>query len=116
LLEAGALPQSEVMVRELRNDVSTWRTAVQEIFGELSKKPERAVRASLRSRLDAMLGRLEACIEEAFNNAQNGAISEIDSRNLYRLLGVYRGMSEALVDFAGQVGRIRWARLREERF
>ena len=116
LLEAGALPQSEVMVRELRNDVSTWRTAVQEIFGELSKKPERAVRASLRSRLDAILGRLEACIEEAFNNAQDGAISEIDSRNLYRLLGVHRGMSEALVDFAGQVGRIRWARLREERF
>ena len=116
LLEAGALPQSELMVRELRNDVSTWRTAVQEIFGELSKKPERAVRASLRSRLDAMLGRLEACIEEAFNNVQDGAISEIDSRNLYRLLGVHRGMSEALVEFAVQVGRIRWARLREERF
>jgi uncharacterized membrane protein YccC len=116
LLEAGPLPQSQLLVRELQKDVITWRTALQEIFGEFSKKPERAVAATLRSRLNAMLRRLEACIEEAFNKAQDGVISEKESKNLYRLLGAHRGMSEALVDFAGQVGRIRWARLREERF
>ena len=110
------MPQSELLVRELRNHVSTWRTAVQDIFGELSKKPERAVRASLRFELDAMIGRLEACIEEAFNNAQDGAISEEESKNMFLLLGAHRGVSEALVAFAGHAGCIRWARLREERF
>ena len=116
LLEADALPQSELLGRELENDVNTWRIAVQDIFGELSKKPERKVRASARSRLDAMLGRLEARIEEAFNNVQDGAISVEESKNMFLLLGAHRGVSEALVSFAGHASHISWAQLREERF
>ncbi len=116
LLEAGASPQSELLVRELRADVRTWRIAVQEIFGETSKKPERLVAASLRSRLDAMLLRLETRIDEALNNAADGAISEEEVKNMFLLLGAHRGVSEALVAFAGHVGRIHWDLLREERF
>jgi hypothetical protein len=35
---------------------------------------------------------------------------------MYRLLGAHRGVSEALVAFAGQVPSIDWSRLREARF
>jgi len=116
LFEADASPQSELLVQELRTDVRTWRAAVQEIFGGLSKKPERVVGDSLRSRLAAMLVRLEARIEEAFNNAQDGAVSEEEGKNLYLLLGAHRGVSEALVDFASKTAGIDWTRLREARF
>ena len=39
-----------------------------------------------------------------------------DGESFYRLLEAFRGVSEALVYFAGQTGRIRWVRLGEERF
>ena len=37
-------------------------------------------------------------------------------KNMYRLLGAHRGLSEALVDFAKRVAPIDWASLREARF
>ena len=39
-----------------------------------------------------------------------------DEEKFYRLLGAYRAVSEALVDYAGDTADINWARWREERF
>lgn len=116
LLEADALRQSKKLVRELMTDVRRWRVGVQEIFGRLTDKPEKAEVGELRYRLDAVLGRLEGRIEELMDNLQDGGISEEESENMYRLLGAHRGVSEALVDFSRQAVGIDWVRLREERF
>jgi len=45
-----------------------------------------------------------------------GAVQCKEGESFYRLLEAFRGVSEALVYFAGQTGRIRWVRLGEERF
>jgi hypothetical protein len=116
LLEAGGFRQSDVLVRELLADVRRWRVAVQEILGKLADKPESAEAAALQSRLDAVLVRFEARIREALDRIDAAKFSAEESGNMYRLLGAHRGVSEALVNFAGKTVGIDWARLREERF
>ena len=116
LTAAGVLRQSDVLVRELLADVRRWRVGVQEIFGQLSEKPETVEIASLQSRLDVVLVRLEARIREALNRMDAAKVSAEESGNMYRLLGAHRGVSEALVNFASKTTGIDWARLREERF
>jgi uncharacterized membrane protein YgaE (UPF0421/DUF939 family) len=116
LTEAGVLHQSDLLVRELLADVRRWRVAVQEIFGQVAEKPETTDPAALQSRLDAVLGRLEARIQDALDRIDAGTVSAEESGNMYRLLGAHRGVSEALVNFAGKTVGIDWTRLREGRF
>jgi len=116
LIEARGSQQSELLVRELVADVRSWRVAVEEIFGRLSEKPQAAENASLRSRLDAKLTRLEARIDEAFDQADEASVSVQEGENLYRLLGAHRGVSEALVNYIGSATVIDWKHLEEARF
>jgi uncharacterized membrane protein YccC len=116
LIEARGSQQSELLVRELVADVRTWRVAVEEIFGRLSKKPQAAENASLRSRLDAKLTRLEARIDEAFDQADEASVSVEEAENIYRLLGAHRGVSEALVNYIGSATVIDWQQWQETRF
>jgi hypothetical protein len=116
LIEAGGFHQSDLLVRELLADVRRWRVAVQEIFGQLAEKPEAAEAASLQSRLDAVLVRLEARIQEALDQIDEAKVSAEEGGNMYRLLGAHRGVSEALVNFASKTVGIDWTLLREGRF
>ena len=116
LIEAGGFHQSDLLVRELLADVRRWRVAVQEIFGQLAEKPEAAEAASLQSRLDAVLGRLEARIQEALDQIDEAKVSAEEGGNMYRLLGAHRGVSEALMNFASKTVGIDWTLLREGRF
>jgi len=43
-------------------------------------------------------------------------VSSQDGENFYRLLGAYRGLSEAMVEYAGASGVIDWAGWRQEKF
>jgi hypothetical protein len=116
LIEARATPQSLALARELLSEVRAWRTGLQDIFRNLSRRPEAADYEDFRSRLDAMLERLEGQIEKAFADADQAGISTRENENSFRLLGAFRGVSEALVNFARQAGGIDWVRLREARF
>ena len=116
LIEARATPQSQVLARELLSQVHAWRTGLQDIFGNLSQHPEVADFADFRSRLDAMVERLEDQIEEAIAGEDPASTSTRENENSIRLLGAFRGVSEELVDFARHSGGIDWARLREARF
>src|SRR5262249_45903837 len=116
LIETRATPQSQVLVRELLSEVRAWRVALQDIFGNLSQHPEAADFADFRSRLDAMLERLEGEIEKAIAGADQASISTRESENSFRLLGALRGVCGAVVIFAREGGGIDWARLREARF
>lgn len=116
LVELRAAPQSAAIVRDLAADVRAWRLGIQEVLRRLAADPASVEAAPLRSRLDAELETLEARIETALNTAPQGSASSEELNNMYRLLGAYRGVSEALVRFVGHAERIDWERLREERF
>jgi uncharacterized membrane protein YccC len=116
LIEARATPQSQALARELLAQVRAWRTGLQDIFRNLSRRPEAADYGDFRSLLDGMLERLERQIEQVAAGADQAGISTSENENSFRLLGAFRGVSEALVNFARAAGALDWARLREARF
>ena len=116
LIESRATPQSQVLARELLSQVRAWRVGLQDIFCNLSQHPEAADFADFRSRLDAMVERLEEQIEKAAAGEDQASLASRENENSIRLLGAFRGVSEELVNFARQSGGIDWARLRETRF
>jgi hypothetical protein len=116
LVESRATPQSQVLGRELLSEVRAWRAGLQDILYTLSQHPEGADFVDFRSRLDTMLERLEGKIEKVLSGADQASISTRENQNSFRLLGAFRGVSEALVNFARQASGIDWSRLREARF
>jgi uncharacterized membrane protein YccC len=116
LVESRAAPQSQVLWHELLSEVRAWRTGLQDILYTLSQHPEGADFIDFRSRLDTMLEHLEGKIEKVLSGADQASVSTRESENSFRLLGAFRGVSEALVNFAKQASGIDWSRLREARF
>ncbi len=71
---------------------------------------------TLREGLAARLAQLERRIEETMNHAAEGELSDQENERFYRLLGAYRGLSEAGVEYAAMAEGIAWERWRESRF
>ncbi len=115
-LEARESPQAALLVHELLEDVRAWRLKVQEVFQGWSRDPANPSVDALRERLAARLGHLEGRIEETLNKATEGDLTDQDSERLYRLLGAYRGLAEAGIEYAATAEGIEWSRWRESRF
>jgi uncharacterized membrane protein YccC len=116
LVEVREAPQSAAMVGEVLADMRAWRLGIQAILGRLAVDPASSETTLLRSQLDAKLVALGARIERALNSAPEGSVSSEEIDNMYRVLGAYRGVSEAVIDLARAASGIDWARLREARF
>jgi uncharacterized membrane protein YccC len=117
LVEARRAEQSEAITRELTADMRAWRLGIQEILLALAGRHPAGMEAgALRSRLDAKLEALEARIETVLDTVPQGGASTEELDNMYRLLGAYRGVSEALVGLVQQTTFIDWRAVREERF
>ena len=116
LTRARSFQQSPILVGHLLDDMRRWRISLQEIFARLAEQPQAEEAAALQTRLSALLARLETRIKDTLDEAEPGEYSAAESKNMYRLLGAQRGLSEALVDFVNHAQGIDWSRLAEERF
>lgn len=116
LLDADHGRQAEPLSRALGEDLGALRAGIVTTLGAWSSRPEAEPSAALSARLATRLAALEQRIDEAFEQADVGALSGPDIENFYRLLGGYRGVSEAAVAYAGTAGTIDWAQWREEVF
>ena len=116
LMDTRDHPQAPLLVRELLMDLRAWRLKVQEILLLFSSDPAATPKDQLSKRLSANLDRLEGRIEQTLNQASEGELSTADGENFYRLLGAYRGVSEAVVAYAGAAQGIAWERWRDSRF
>ena len=115
-LDARAAVRSLPAGPEVQTEIDTWRAGLKEIFRRLSLDPDAADHAGFRTLLDGKLGRLEAHIETALNQADRVSVPPAEAESAYRLLGAHRGLSEAVIAFAKQTVSIDWPRLREARF
>jgi len=116
LLNTHSSPQAQFLIQELLTDFRAWRLKVQEAFLHLSKDPATGEQQAFRTRLAERMNRLEERFKSVLENVSAGQLSDRDEVNFYLLLGAYRGVSEALVDYTGSSGDINWASWREERF
>jgi hypothetical protein len=117
LVEAREQPQNDLLVRELLSEVRAWRIAIEAVFRRWAEKLEVDPPGSeLEQRLSARLDRLEQRINDTLSHAETSAISNEDYQNFYRLLGSYRGVSDAMVALAKANGDVSLASWQEARF
>jgi len=118
LVEAREQPQAHLLVKDLIEDLRSWRSQVAERFRLRADDPgaEMEPEAELEARLAARQARMEARIGETLRQAGEGEFSTEDYRNFYRLLGSYRGLVEAAIGHARLAADIDWARWQEARF
>jgi len=116
LLEARSHHQADFLVQELLADIRDWRVLAQDACKRLSEDPASGTREGFRAKLDDVLKHLEERIEDTFDQAGSEQLSAQDGEHFYRLLGAYRGVSEAMVAYAGSTDTINWDRWRESRF
>jgi uncharacterized membrane protein YccC len=116
LLEARESRQAEALAREMQQSVHFWRENIESMFVKWSENPGSEPAADLERRLAAGLSVLEQRIDAAIEQADRKNLSEEDGENFYRLLGAYRGVSEAAVAYAGIAGTIDWDNWNEEKF
>ncbi len=116
LIDARRLPQADSLVEELTQDMRQWRLAMQALFRRWSEQPSAEPEQSLEDRLQNKLSTLEERISESFERIGEGRLKREDFQNFYRLLGGFRGVSEAMVAYARLSGAMNLMPWRENRF
>jgi hypothetical protein len=116
LVDARDYPQAELLTRRFSDDIREWRAVIQELLMLWITDPTARLSDDLRDKLAAKLARVEARVEDTLGQLEQGALTNEDYANFYRLLGSYRGLSEVMVTHAGSAERIHWERLWEPRF
>jgi len=108
--------QAQHLVEELLTDFRAWRRRVQETFNGLAQDPATGDPQAFKAGLAEIVTRLEVRIKETLDQTTEEQVSAREGEHFYRLLGGYRGVSGALVDYAGASGAIDWVGWQEERF
>ena len=116
LLEARQQPQAAEVAEHLTQDVRQWRQAMQTLFQRWSEEPAVAPDTDLERRLEDRLAALEQRISEAFEFIGRDKLDQEAYRNFYRLLGGFRGVSEAMLRYARHSGTMNLMQWRESRF
>lgn len=112
LVEARDKPQATVLVEAMLEDIRNWRLAVEHTFQHLVKDGNHCQQQDLRDKLERIVAELESRTRQVMDTEQGLVLSIEENKNFYRLLGAYRGVSEALVTYTGNASRIDWARLK----
>lgn len=116
LSASSARPQASLLVEELSDDVRTWHLMVLKAFKRLSRNPAAGEKKKFQTSFDGVMKHLEGRVKLTLDMADEKCFSARDGENFYSLLGAYRGVCEALVDYAASAGTIDWTPWREERF
>ena len=116
LLETRQSPQAEILIRDLREDIDNWRNALARVFQNLSRDPVSGKGDVYRNKLNEIMDHMEQCIEDTLNQVDEKQLTGQDSENFYALLGAYRAVSEAVIDYAYTTEDIDWVRWQEARF
>lgn len=116
LLAMRSVRQSDLLARELGDDIREWRLVVARSFHQWSDVPEADPGQDLRERVSERLAKLNDRIEDVMDRARQSEISDADSRNFYQLLGTFRGLTEAGLAHSGLARDLDWAYWREEQF
>ena len=117
LVEARAQPQAESPGAGTAEGFQGLALRVQAVFQGLSRDTSAGRGRGPAPAAERDHARMEQRIEQTLDKATEGQ-TELSktARTFYRLLGAYRGVSEAMVAYAGTAGGIDWDRWREARF
>jgi len=115
LMEKRATQHSQAWVNEVLDDSRAWRLAIQTILSQIAVAPEELAPSGLRERLFTRMEGLETRVVDAIAKGRTDDASADESEAIFRELGGFRGVSEALITVIDQSSAIDWKRLREAR-
>ena len=115
LVDAGGPARDAALARNLRDELATWHAGLEVTFGTWARHPEAEPVASLAQRLERQLAQLEIRVAAVVNTGGRD-LSADAGEPFFRLLGGYRGVSEAALAYAGVAQSINWSQWREEWF
>jgi len=104
------------LAQEMQNDMQAWCLRIQTRLQLLSKKPGAEKSEVFRSRLNEILVHFEQHIETTLNKIDMDQFKNQEAEYFYCVLGAFRSVSEALVDYVDRAETINWRQLHEERF
>jgi len=116
LLDARASPQAPELMAKLLSEGSGWRTGLQNTFQRLSQYPVIENQLEWQAQLTDLMASLEVYVASALDNVDQVNVSRKDKENFYRLLGAYRSVSDATIDYSSTAGLINWEQWNEARF
>lgn len=116
LTEARRTSQPDLLGEGVLDDLRAWQIALKEGFQRLTESPDKASASKFQERLATQFADFEKRVSETLDQTGAGALPEENYENFYRLLGGYRGVSEAAVAYAGVAEKVNWAEWRESRF
>lgn len=116
MIDAGNLPQAELLKHELMEDVDFWNLAIQRIFQQWEINPGIQPRENLQKKLTNKIIKMEKRMDEILELKTNEELTNQDYENFYNLIGCSRGLSKSVIAYASAVGGVNWRQLREARF
>jgi hypothetical protein len=116
LLSLRTGPQAELLVRELDDEVGSWRELIEQAFHAWSGAEEAGRRQNLHERLSGRLAQLNARVEEEVSRIQAGETGDAAGEGFYRVLGAFRGVTRAGLAYDERSREIDWEAWREEQF
>lgn len=106
---------SSAVMEELYDEIHTWQLAIKQTFAHWSDHPGAQLENKHRKAIKTWLTGLEARVDETVDRF-SGRVGEIEGERFYRLLGSYRGVTEAALAYARVAGSIDWQQWQEEKF
>ena len=118
LAEVRELPQADLLVAAVIDDLRAWRLTAQEQLRFWADDPALAVSqgTAIRDRLVTRISRLEAQIAKTISDVKEGEVSRAELENFYRILGPFKGMTESGIEYSQAAEKIDWAQMKENRF
>ncbi len=113
LVEARKAPLSQRLEAELIDERRDWQEFIEEWF---RRRPGAAQASGLAADYEARLANLEKRIVAAFERIGEEELTPEEYEGFYGLLGAYRGLSEAILDYARIAADFDWVRWEETRF
>ena len=114
--EAHRYLRSNRITNSLRDDMAAWRHSLVSLFQDWSNFSPPDKYDDLAKRLQLGLAKIEARIEDSFKSLEGESLDDESYLDAYRLLGSYRGLTEAVLAYAKVSNGIDWSRWREARF
>ncbi len=115
LLDADSSHLTESIMRDLHDDIKVWRVAIGQGFSRWSDEPGAQMQGDHQHNMKAWLDGFETRVEETIDGIRD-SMSEEEGEQFYRLLGGYRGVSEAALAYTKVAYAIDWDQWHEERF
>jgi hypothetical protein len=116
LLKLRSSPQAELLVRQLGEEVGSWRELLEEAFHAWSGAEAAPPGQSVHERLSGRLAQLSARVEEEVSRIQASETGDAAGEGFYRVLGAFRGITNAGIAYDERSREIDWEAWREEQF